>query len=119
MLGSNPPISTRRQNGYFSVRIGGRDWLGGGVACDSRRRLEGPQALQAAPSKFSRRSIREWAGHTKLKTQNSKLKTLTPRCEPPSCHLVLLFGEEFVPDLPVLGLVAVVLQLRHLATDIN
>ena len=52
--------------------------------------------------------------------QNSKLKTLIPPWrEPPSCDLALFFGEESVPDLSVLGLVAVVLQLRHLATDLN
>jgi hypothetical protein len=53
------------------------------------------------------------------KPQNSKFKTLTPRRESPCGDLVLFFGEELVPDLLVLGLVAVVLQLRHLAADID
>ena len=104
-----------------------------------RESLAGSRALQATPSgphsqifklflapTFKDRGRGRVRGRGRLAedqrkqpTQNSKLKTLPSRRESPACDLPLFFGEEFVPDLWVLGLVAVVLQLRHLATDIN
>ena len=38
---------------------------------------------------------------------------------PHLCDLALFFGDKFVPDFPVVRLVAVILQFGHLAANIN
>ena len=80
--------------------------------------LATPGSRQAAPLQRNRergrvrRTIEE---DSKRKTQSS----LPPRRETPLRDLALFFGEEFIPDLSVVRLVAVVLQLRHLPTHIE
>jgi hypothetical protein len=112
---------------FFRVELGRRDWRGGGSLAipEASGRL---QRLQQRPSLQAFQALGSYGcaqGETAFypgesrTTHNSKLKTLPSRRESPACDLALFFGEEFVPDLWVLGLVAVVLQLRHLATDIN
>jgi hypothetical protein len=82
-----------------------------------------PSGLQAeirsepflAAGKVQRSSARTIEKNSKPKTQNF----LPPRRETPLRNLALFFGEEFIPDFSVVRLVAVVLQLRHLATHIK
>jgi hypothetical protein len=111
---------------FFRVELGRRDWRGGGALAIPEASRTPParpaaplQAFQALGSHGCAQGETAFYPGEGRTTQNSKLKTLPSRRESPACDLALFFGEEFVPDLWVLGLVAVVLQLRHLATDIN